>query len=149
MQETVHRTIGDLGRESHLVPGTARDDEHDVRELRVQLRRQLPGGAGERGDIQDHDPGLMRHQCAGEIDLGAGGVHLVRGVCDPPEGLDELAVPGQRQELLADERQPQRRRDAPGWRCGRTLRFGVGSHGCHNLKPARWAQRPAAGITMT
>jgi hypothetical protein len=29
------------------------------------------------------------------------------------------------------------------------VRFGVGRHGCHNLKPARWAQGPAAGITMT
>ena len=147
VQETMHRAVGDLGRESHLVLGAARHDEHDVRELRVQPRRQLPGGGGERGDIQDHDPGVMCHQCTGEIDLGAGGVHLVRGVGDLPEGLDELAVLGQGQELLADE--GERRRDARGWRSGRTLRFGVGSHGCQNLKPARWARRPAAGITMT
>jgi len=51
----------------------------------------------------------MRHQCAGEVDLGAGGVHFVRRVGDLSEGLDELAVLGQRQELLADERQPRRR----------------------------------------
>src|SRR2546429_6394364 len=36
VQETMHRAVGDLGRESHLVLGAARHDEHDVRELRSE-----------------------------------------------------------------------------------------------------------------
>ena len=77
----------------------------------MQPPRQLPGGGGERGDIEHHDPGVMRHECGGEIDLGAGGVHLVRRVGDPSQGLEELAVVGQRKQWRADERQ-QRLRDA-------------------------------------
>ena len=115
VQETMHRTVGDLGREARLVLGAAGHDEHDVRKLRVQPPRQLPGGGGERGDIEHHDPWVLRHECGGEIDLGAGRVHLVRRVGDLHEGLEELAVVGQRQQRLAYQRQ-HRRHDAAGGR---------------------------------
>ena len=111
----MNRTVGDLSREARLVLGAARHDEHDVRKLRVQPTSQLPGGGGERGDIEHHDPRVLRHECGGEIDLGAGRVHLVRRVGDLHEGLEELAVVGQHEQWRADERQ-QRRGDAGGRR---------------------------------
>ncbi len=142
VKEAVDRPVGDLRRERRLLLDAARNDQHHVRELRLELPGHLSRGRGERGGIEHHDPGVQRHERGGEIGFGADRAQLVRRIRHSLERGEESGVVGQHEQRLPGKRQ-LRCNVAGRSRC--TLRFGVRGAGCHNLKPARRAQSPAAG----
>ena len=104
VQKAVHRAVGDLRSEQALLLEAARDDEHQLGELRAEALRQLRHGRGDRGAVEHRDTRMMLQQRRREVDLRGGCAYLVRGIADLAQCLEKLRVLGESQQRIAGER---------------------------------------------
>ena len=149
VQEAMHGAVGDLLREQALLIGAAGDDQHQLRELRVNAVDELSDGAADCGAVDHRDPTLMGQERAREVHLGADRQHRVRRIRNPLQRGNELRIACEGDERGWHEPQP-RRCDTEGRRRPRASHWDLGGHDCHKSgKPARRAAMPGRGIKMT
>ena len=95
------------------------------------MLRQLRDRGGDRCAVEHCDSGMMREECRGEVDLGAGRTHLVQRVGDLLQRREELGVLGEGEQRLARERKAAER-IARGQRGCRLMHWGAGGRDCHD-----------------
>ncbi len=120
VQEAIYGAARDLRRQQALVFVTARDDQHQIRELRFQAIAELVDRRGDERGIEHGDARMIVEQMRGEIRLGSDRGNIVVGRYRA-QRLQQLAVVREHDETLADVSDDVMRRiihrDAPKHRC--------------------------------